>query len=87
MESYESIIENVGIKRSMTCNQKTILEYLNKQSNKAASIRQIRYGMDYECRQVFYWSTVERVLHAMLRNGKVYRRGEYYIVQQKETKP
>ena len=69
------------IKRSMTCNQKTVLCYMNKQPDKAATIRHIMFNLDWQEGQVFYYSTVGRVLDAMLKNGKIYRHGEYYVVE------
>jgi len=40
------------------------------------------FMMDSQGGMVFYEAAAERVLNAMIKNGKIHRHGEYYIVNE-----
>lgn len=66
------------IPKMMTCNQKTIASYL-RLSTRDETVTSIMFGMDNNGDgQVFSEGLVARVLEAMIKNGKVVKRGEYY---------
>jgi hypothetical protein len=69
------------IAKSMRCNQKTVGEYL-RCNPRGATKHHLRFGMDGIGGQVFTWSQVTRVIDAMIKNGKVYKRGEYYLLSE-----
>jgi len=55
---------------------------MNSMTDWKVTIRHIMFMMDSQGGMVFYEAAAERVLNAMIKNGKIHRHGEYYIVNE-----